>query len=165
MEKCHLASIRLPLSSPFRSERWGEGLFKRVLKGLRASLCLWNHPITHFYQRWTCKTRPDSTSKKIFFFFKFEISLNLNFKYSPAEGRPDFNSWFLRMERYRCSLTRWRWRVKLKVVRLFILLCCPSLCPSTANVWTCPGLFPESGNCYISVYIVFQSWYQRIISK
>lgn len=33
MEKCHLASIRLPLSSPCRSERWGEGLFKRVLKG------------------------------------------------------------------------------------------------------------------------------------
>lgn len=33
MEKCHLASIRLPLSSPFRSERWGEGLLKRVLKG------------------------------------------------------------------------------------------------------------------------------------
>lgn len=33
MEKCHLASIRLPLSSPFRSERSGEGLLKRVLKG------------------------------------------------------------------------------------------------------------------------------------
>lgn len=33
MEKCHLASIRLPLSSPCRSERWGEGLLKRVLKG------------------------------------------------------------------------------------------------------------------------------------
>lgn len=33
MEKCHLASIRLLLSSPCRSERWGEGLFKRVLKG------------------------------------------------------------------------------------------------------------------------------------
>ena len=32
MQKCHLASIRLPLSSPLRSERRGEGLLKRVFK-------------------------------------------------------------------------------------------------------------------------------------
>lgn len=33
MEKCHLASIRLLLSSPLRSEGRREGLLKRVLKG------------------------------------------------------------------------------------------------------------------------------------
>lgn len=70
MEKCHLASIRLPLSSPLRSERSGGGTFKKSFKALWASLCLWNHSIIHFYQHWTCKTRTSENS--------------------PAKGMPEF---------------------------------------------------------------------------
>lgn len=72
----------------------GGGTFKKSFKRLRASLCLWNHPITHFYQHWTCKTRLNSRKKKKK--KKSEISLKLNFKISPAKGRPDcwvFGGW------------------------------------------------------------------------
>lgn len=93
MEKCHLASIRLPLSSPCRSERWGEGLLKRVLKGCEPPFAFEIIPSLIFISTEHVKHVSTLGKKKK---KKSEISLKLNFKISPAKGRPDcwvFGGW------------------------------------------------------------------------
>lgn len=149
MEKCHLASISLRLSSPFRSERRGGGTFKKSFKGLWAFFCLWNHPITHFYQHWTCKTRSNSTSEKKKK-RESELSLNLNFKNCPAKGRPDFSSWLLKdAHMWNFARCRKKWRAKLKE-NIFL-----SFIPRSVDGHCLDHFQVETPLCAIYCYCIF----------
>lgn len=169
MEKCHLASIRLPLSSPLRSERWGEGLLKRVLKGCEPPFAFEITPSLIFISTEHVKHVLTPHLKKKWK-RKSEISLNLNFKNSPAKGRPDSYSRFLGMERCE-AVTLPAVRMWSKAERSQAILSCFSL-----NMLSIPlsshNQYVDLARmiswkwktqiivgCYISVYIVIASHY------